>query len=123
MKKRDLILKPLVMLALILSCVAPSFAAGEKERMMQRAGEIRTLKTAGVIGEKADGLLGVVKADPAGKAVVSAENADRNAVYAAIAKSQGVAVAKVAARRASQLMGQAVAGDWLQASDGTWSQK
>ena len=123
MKKTNRIVKCLSITALLLSCAALSFAEGEKERMLQRIPQIKALKDAGVVGEKADGLLGFVKASPSDKALVNAENKDRATVYSEIAKSQGVRVAKVAERRASQILSQAPAGHWFQGKDGKWVQK
>ena len=122
MKKTAINFRLFPMIALVLSCAALSFAAGEKERMIQRAPQIRALKTSGVIGEKADGLLGIVKAG-ADQAVVDAENADRKAAYAEIARGSGSSPASVAGRRALQIVEQAAPGDWLQGSAGTWYQK
>jgi len=123
MKKTNSVLKHFTILALLLSCAALAFADGEKERMIERTLQIRNLKTAGVIGEKSNGLLGFVKESPANQAVVSAENKDRKTVYAEIARSQGVSTAAVAKRRAAKLGTQAASGDWLQNTDGKWVQK
>jgi hypothetical protein len=122
MKKTVVNFKLVPVIALVLSCAALSFAAGEKERMIQRAPQIRALKTSGVIGEKANGLLGIVKAG-ADTAVVDAENADRLAVYGEIARGSGASTSSVAGRRALQIVEQAVSGDWLQGADGKWYQK
>ena len=99
------------------------FASGEKERMLDRIPEINALKSAGIIGEKANGLLGFVKESPSDRALVEAENKDRKAVYAAIAESQGTSVEKVAKRRALQIAEQAPAGHWLQDEAGRWHRK
>lgn len=123
MKKMAKSFKLFSVIALVLSCASLSFAAGEKERMIERAPQIRALRTSGVIGEKADGLLGFVKQSPADKALVDAENADRQTVYAGIASGSGTSVATVAGRRALQIVEQATAGDWLQGTDGKWYQK
>ncbi|MBM4152824.1 MAG: DUF1318 domain-containing protein [Kiritimatiellaceae bacterium] len=113
-------IRPLI--AMVLACAAFAFAAGEKERMIQRAPQIVAMKSSGVIGEKADGYLGIIKAG-ADQSVVNAENADRKAVYAEIAKSSGASPTSVARRRALQIIEQASPGDWLQAADGSWYQK
>ncbi len=122
MKKAVINFKLVPVIALVLSCAALSFAAGEKERMIQRAPQIRALKTSGVIGEKANGLLGIVSAG-ADTSVVDAENADRKAAYAEIARGSGASIVSVASRRALQIVEQAASGDWLQGSDGKWYQK
>lgn len=123
MKKISKKLKLFPVVSLVLACAALAFAAGEKERMIGRAPQIRTLKTAGIIGEKADGQLGMVKSSPADKATVDAENADRQAVYTEIARGQSTSAALVAERRALQIVDQAAPGDWLQGADGKWYQK
>ena len=122
MKKTVINFKLVPVIALVLSCAALSFAAGEKERMIQRAPQIRALKTSGVIGEKANGLLGIVNAG-ADTSVVDAENADRKAAYAEIARGSGASIVSVASRRALQIVEQAASGDWLQGADGAWYQK
>jgi len=123
MKRTNSILKYFAVIALTLSCAAWAFAGGEKERMLERNPQIRALKTAGVIGEKANGLLGFVKKSPEDRALVNAENEDRKAVYFEIAQSQGSSAPVVATRRASQLVGQAVSGDWFQTAAHKWVQK
>ena len=109
--------------ALMLLCSSLVFAAGEKERMLDRVPQINALKSAGIVGEKADGLLGFVKQSPSDEALVNAENKDRKAVYAVIAKSQKVSEAVVAQRRALQIAEQAAIGHWLQNASGKWYQK
>ncbi len=123
MKKMKSVLKYISVIALSFSCVTGAWAAGEKERMIERAPQISTLKSTGVIGEKTDGFLGFVKKSPADKAVVNAENNDRKAVYSEIAKGQGVSASVVAQRRALQIAEQAASGDWLQNANGKWVQK
>lgn len=123
MKKTKPIFKSLSVIAVVLSCAAFALAVGEKERMIERAPQIRALKSAGIVGEKANGLLGFVKESPADKAVVDAENKDRKAVYSEIAKGQGVRASVVAERRALQISEQAASGDWLQNANGKWIQK
>lgn len=123
MKKTAKQFKLFSLIVLMLSCAALASAEGEKERMIQRAPQIRALKTSGVIGERSNGLLGFVKESAADKAVVDAENADRKAAYAEIARGSGASVVNVASRRASQIVEQASTGDWLQGTDGKWYQK
>ncbi len=113
----------LSIVVLALFCSTLAFAAGEKERMLKRVPKINALKSAGIIGETADGLLGFVKPSPDNQPLVEAENKDRQAVYAEIAKKQNVSVETVARRRALQIAEQAVPGQWLQNSEGKWYQK
>jgi len=110
---------PVLLFALVLAVQAE----GEKERMLERLPQIVALKDAGIMGEKADGFIGLVKPSPEHKTLVEAENKDRSAVYEAIAGKQGVSAAVVARRRALQLAQQAERGHWLQDANGRWIQK
>ena len=56
-------------------------------------------------------------------ALVNAENADRQAVYADIAQRTGTTAQEVGKRRALQIAQLAAPGHWLQAADGRWYQK
>ena len=125
MKHPKQIVKTVAAIALILGCASAVFAAGEKERMLERVPKIEALKNAGIVGETAKGLLGFVNEspDPENKELVDAENKDRTAVYEAIAAKQGVSAETVAKRRALQLAKQATLGDWLQNENGEWIQK
>jgi uncharacterized protein YdbL (DUF1318 family) len=114
----------LLLLPVLMVGVPSGFAAdGVKELMIERAPAIRALKSAGVIGEKSDGFLGFVRESPADRMLVDAENADRKAAYAEIARTQGVSLHDVAVRRAARLFELALPGDWLQGADGTWYRK
>jgi uncharacterized protein YdbL (DUF1318 family) len=123
MNKSKGCLKRVPVIALVFSCALLVFSAGEKERMIERVPQISELKAIGVVGERPNGLLGLVKENPAAKAVVDAENEDRKAVYTDIARSSGASVSTVAMRRALQIVEQASPGDWLQNADGSWYQK
>ena len=123
MKKTAKQFKLFSLIVLMLSCAALASAEGEKERMIQRAPQIRALKTSGVIGERANGLLGLVKESAADKALVAAENTDRKAVYAEIARKSAINVSDVAEVHALQRAERAATGDWLQGTDGKWYQK
>ena len=123
MKKTAKQFKLFSLIVLMLSCAALASAEGEKERFRQRDPQIRALKTSGIIGEKTNGLLGLVKESAADKALVDAENADRKAVYAEIARSSAINVSDVAEVHALQRAERAATGDWLQGTDGKWYQK
>lgn len=94
-----------------------------KSRMKARLPALAALKSQGVIGENSQGYLEFRKADKSQEALIKEENGDRQKVYTAIAKQQGVDAALVGSRRALQIAGQADAGTWLQKPDGTWYQK
>jgi uncharacterized protein YdbL (DUF1318 family) len=93
-----------------------------KARMAGRLPAVNALKDQGIVGEGADGLLHFVANARQDEATVNAENADRNAVYAAIAKQQGASPAVVGQRRALQLFDIAKAGHWIQPG-GQWKKK
>lgn len=119
----------LLAFALLLGAAAPAARAADdlaavKARMTTRITAIDALKLKGALGENNQALLEV--RDPAVKeaaAVAAEENKDREAVYAALAKSQGVTAAEVAKARARQLAANSAKGVWVQDDKGTWAKK
>jgi uncharacterized protein YdbL (DUF1318 family) len=97
-----------------------SEGASLKERMLARVPEINALKNQGVIGENNRGLLEFRGSSQPQKGLVNGENKDRQAVYAAIAKKQGIDAALVGQRRAKQLAAKGSPGHWFQKPDGSW---
>lgn len=94
-----------------------------KARMTQRLSQIDQLKSSGAIGENNRGLLEVRDGGGDAASVVSAENQDRETVYAAIAKQTGSSADQVGRARARQIAGASAAGVWLQKEDGSWYKK
>jgi len=94
-----------------------------KSRMQARLPQIIKLKTQGIIGENNMGLLEFRSANKSGANIVNAENSDRQKVYRAIAKQQGVSAALVGQKRAQQIRQKAAAGEWLQNPNGQWYKK
>lgn len=94
-----------------------------KARMLNRKPAIEAFKNQGVIGEGNDGYLHMRQTKTNAQKVVNSENADRRAVYEAIAKSQGASAAAVGRRRAIQIAQIAPPGQWLQKANGTWYKK
>lgn len=95
-----------------------------KARMAQRQGSVDALKDAGKVGENNRGLLeprGALSADES--KTVSDENADRTAVYAAIAAQAGTSADQVGRARAQKIAEVSKAGIWLQGADGSWKKK
>ena len=92
-----------------------------RARMEQRIGQIDLLKTSGVLGENNRGFLEVRSGDDQG--VAAAENADRAAVYAALAKKTGATADSVGKARAKQIAGASAKGVWVQAENGEWAKK
>ena len=106
------------------------FAAGAfpsakeiQARMLARLPEIKALKDKGLVGENNQGLLEFVGLQKEKQDVVAAENQDREMVYEAIAKQQGITVELVGKHRAVQIADKARTGEWLQDADGKWYRK
>ena len=99
------------------------FADDIKTRMKNRLPVILELKAKGIVGENNSGYLEFVGKQKISPDVVAAENEDRRAVYAAIAKQEGTTVELVGKRRALQISQKADSGDWLQDASGNWYQK
>jgi len=93
-----------------------------KARMSQRLSQVDALKSKGAVGENNRGLLEVRGGGDAAS-VVSAENADREVVYAALAKQTGSSADQVGRARAKQIAAGSAAGVWLQRDDGSWYKK
>ena len=108
--------------------VAPQFAFGAdsatiKKNMAERKPKIETLKKAGSIGENKAGYLEAMKDAKLSEddsKLVEAENADRKAVYTAVAKKEGSTVDKVGEIRAKQIRSKAKEGEYIQEEDGKW---
>ena len=94
-----------------------------KARMSQRLRQLDELKSKGAIGENNRGFVEARAADPAAGSVISSENSDREAVYAALAKQTGTSADQVGRARAKQIASGSAAGVWVQKEDGTWQKK
>ncbi len=94
-----------------------------KARMSQRLAQLDPLKAKGAIGENNRGFVEARAADPAAGAVISAENSDREAVYAALAKQTGTSSDQIGRARAKQIAAGSAPGVWVQKEDGTWQKK
>ncbi len=110
-------------LTLALLAAVACQAASIKERMLARLPTINALKAKGIVGENNRGLLEYRTDQRVQQEVVEAENADRLAVYRAIAKKERVSVDLVGARRARQIAAKAPPGTWLQDERGRWYRK
>lgn len=76
-----------------------------------------------IVGEQADGYLGVVSGADASEALhreIRDINQQRKAVYADIAKRNGVTIEVAAALTAEKLMNQATSGQCVRDQSGTW---
>lgn len=93
------------------------------ESMKERIAEIVKLKESGVIGERLDGLVGLVKEDEAAKKIVEAENADRLKVYETRARSQKVDLETFKKVIGSAKVREEKSGRFVESEAGVWSKK
>ena len=98
--------------------------AALKARIEARLGNVNALKDRGVAGENNQGFLeargGATGED---QQIIGAENADRRAVYAAIAAQTKASPDQVGQKRAAQIASIARKGHWIQDASGAWKQK
>jgi len=82
-------------------------------------------KAAGYVGERIDGMLGLVKPDaPAEvKELVESVNARRRASYASIAKKNGTTLEAVAALAGEKAIAMTKPGNFVQDADRRWVRK
>lgn len=106
-----------------------SFAAGDteaeiKQSLIERVSAVDALKLSQKAGENNLGLL-VQRAalNPEETALLNAENKDRRALYAILAKRLGLTVKVVGQGRAAELREKSAEGVWLQDPEGRWYQQ
>ncbi|MFU8847512.1 MAG: YdbL family protein [Opitutales bacterium] len=114
-------------LALLFSTSLSALAASlgqVQAAMKERLPAIQALWAEGKIGENNQGFV-EARADLSAKeqALLRAENADRKAVYQAIASSTQSTPKQVGVQRAAQISQRAAKGLWLQDAAGKWFQK
>ena len=81
-------------------------------------------KDQGLVGEQADGYLGVVGSGPAeARQLADRVNGERRAEYREIAKKRGIETAAVAALAGKKLVQRAPKGHYVRGSDGRWVRK
>ena len=91
---------------------------------MAFAMSVDTAKQQGLVGERTDGLLGIVSgATPEVKQMVEQTNADRMNKYRAIAGKNGTNVSQVQALAGKKLIEKAAPGEYIQNAGGGWQKK
>ena len=87
------------------------------------AADLDTAKSQGLIGERADGYLGVVEASAGAdvRALVEEINGKRRAQYERIAAKNGIALTDVEARAGQKTIQKTAPGGWV--FDGSWKRK
>ncbi len=107
-------MKKFIALAAALAVLAPAFAY---------AMDLSSAKQSGLIGEKADGLVGAVSSPSTEvNQLVIETNNGRMAVYKDTAAKQGVPVSQVQALAAEKLYGLAGSGEYVM-TNGQWTKK
>lgn len=94
-----------------------------KAGMRERVAVVDKLKTAGAVGEGNDGFLAKRNEDAGAADVVTAENADRAVVFAALAQKSGGTQEAAGKAFARQIAAASKPGVWLQREDGGWYKK
>ena len=114
-----------ILFCLCLPALQANNAETIKQNMIKRLPRIQELKKDGLIGENQQGYLEAVQSNlpAADKELIEAENADRKAVYEAIARQQGTTAELVGKLRAKKIFEQAKSGEFLKQEDGTWKKK
>lgn len=125
---RDMIV--LALFALFSLTPALSRAAGVDaialSAMKERVPELVRAKESGAVGEKRDGLVGLVNessASTAAKALIEEENKNRRTVYEARAKEQGKDLEVFMRVMGDSRIDNEKPGRFIQKFDGTWSKK
>lgn len=88
------------------------------------AADLAQAKSAGLVGEQLNGLLGLVKPDaPADiQTLIKSINTQRQAEYQRIAAKNGVSAEEVARLTAQKVIGQAASGQYVETTSG-WVQR
>ena len=95
-----------------------------KARMEQRQSAVDALKDRKLFGENNRGYLEArASLTPSDEKIMSDENADRAAVYAAIAAQTGSTSDQVGRLRATKIAASSKRGVWVQSPDGNWAEK
>jgi uncharacterized protein YdbL (DUF1318 family) len=105
------------------AAIAAAPVAGLAQSSADKAA-VDAAKSQGLVGEQADGYLGVVKgSDPALAAAVAAINKGRAGLYASIAAKTGVSVQDAASATGAQLIAKLPPGQYYKTAAGGWAEK
>lgn len=85
---------------------------------------VETAKQQGLVGERNDGMLGIVASPTAElKDMVEQTNAERKEKYKKIAEKRGTSLDAVQAYAGKKLIEKAAAGEYIQNAGGGWQKK
>ncbi|PGH53762.1 hypothetical protein CRT60_28365 [Azospirillum palustre] len=109
---------------LALSTLAAGLLAVAMPQLALAQDALAAAKAAGQLGERPDGMVGVVPGAPASaQALAQQVNAQRLARYQEIAKGNGTALDKVQAVAGQQLIERTPAGQFVMTAAGEWQRK
>lgn len=109
---------------LALSALATGLLVSALPQLALAQDALAAAKAAGQVGERPDGLVGVVPGAPASaQALAQQVNAQRLARYQEIAKGNGTALDKVQAVAGQQLIERTPAGQFVMTAAGQWKRK
>ena len=112
-------LRSILLAAAIVLTAAPAFAD-----IAASKAAVDTAKAQGVVGEQADGFLGIVGgADSSVRAAVAEINAGRAQAYKDIAAKTGVTPEAAGEATAQQLIGRLPPGSYYKPLNGSWTRK
>ena len=98
--------------ALLCALAAPAFAL-----------DLDEARDRGLLGEQADGYVGVVSGGGEASSLAQQVNAKRRAEYAEIAKKRGTSVDAVAQLAGQKLVERTPGGQYVRGSNGSWVKK
>ena len=84
---------------------------------------LKEAKTAGFLGEQADGYLGLVKTNAEAKTLMLTVNKKRLMRFKAIAKKNKTSVADVAALAGEKFISKTSSGNYIKTGSGQWQKK
>ena len=95
---------------------------GVRSRGVGDSSALLAAKTAGQVGERADGYVGVRPGHETSElgALVEAENARRRSEYQGIAAERGTELRAVEVVAGERRLAEAAPGEWVMGADGTW---
>lgn len=85
--------------------------------------DLKAARDAGLVGEKLDGYVAVLKPSDDVNALASDVNAKRSVEYARISKENNQSISVVAKLAAPKIIENLSKGHFYQAADGSWKQK
>lgn len=118
-------IKSLLAAVLLLALVSPGLIGPALADLASDKTVVDAAKTAGIVGEQADGYLGFVKGSADGPitAAVNEINAARGDVYAQTAAKTGVTRDAAGQATGAQLIAKMPSGEYYKALNGGWVRK